>query len=58
MNPFATCIGQHQLIDEAIRIMEQNQPAPITVLPVINDDKQVVGLLHLTDLLRIFPPEK
>ncbi|HFP9388062.1 KpsF/GutQ family sugar-phosphate isomerase [Raoultella planticola] len=58
MNPFATCIGQHQLIDEAIRIMEQHQPAPITVLPVINDDKQVVGLLHLTDLLRIFPPEK
>ena len=38
--------------------MEQHQPAPITVLPVINDDKQVVGLLHLADLLRIFPPEK
>ncbi len=57
MNPFATCIGQHQLIDEAIRTMEQHQPAPISVLPVINHDMQVVGLLHLTDLLRIFPPK-
>jgi arabinose-5-phosphate isomerase len=55
MNPCATCIGQHQLIDEALRVMEQHQPAPITVLPVVNDRKQVVGLLHLTDLLREFP---
>ncbi|HEY4467364.1 MAG TPA: KpsF/GutQ family sugar-phosphate isomerase [Klebsiella sp.] len=57
MNPCATCIGQHQLIDEALRVMEQHQPAPITVLPVVNDSKQVVGLLHLTDLLRGLPQD-
>lgn len=57
MNPFATCIGQHQLLDEAIRTMEQHQPSPISLLPVINHDKQVVGLLHLIDLLCIFPPK-
>lgn len=58
MNTFATCIGQHQLLDEALSVMEQHQPGPITVLPVINSEKQVVGLLHLTDLLHKFPAQK
>lgn len=55
MNPCPVCIHQHQLVDEALSIMEQHQPGPITVLPVLNDLNQAVGLLHLTDLLNIRP---
>jgi arabinose-5-phosphate isomerase len=32
--------------------MESNQPKPITVLPVLDENKVVIGLLHMTDLVR------
>ena len=33
--------------------MEKHQPKPITVLPVIDAEKnEPVGIVHLTDLLR------
>lgn len=32
--------------------MEKNQPRPITVLPVVDEDQKVVGMVHITDLLR------
>ena len=32
--------------------MEKNQPRPITVLPVVDEAQKVVGMVHITDLLR------
>ncbi|BDH44570.1 arabinose-5-phosphate isomerase [Salmonella enterica subsp. enterica serovar Choleraesuis] len=39
------------LVDEAIRVMEQHKPAPVTVLPVLNRRDRVCGLIHITDML-------
>ncbi len=46
------CITQGKLAAEALHIMEKNQPRPITVLPVVDDDGKAVGMVHVTDLLR------
>lgn len=45
-------ISSDKLAAEALHIMEKNQPRPITVLPVVDGDNKVVGMIHLTDLLR------
>lgn len=45
-------IQQDKLAAEALHIMEKNQPRPITVLPVVDKNQIVVGMIHLTDLLR------
>ena len=45
-------IANHKLATEALHIMEKNQPRPITVLPVVDKDDKVVGMIHITDLLR------
>lgn len=45
-------IRHDKLAAEALRIMEKNQPRPITVLPVVDEDQKAVGMIHLTDLLR------
>lgn len=45
-------ITPDKLAAEALHIMENNKPKPITVLPVIDKDRRVVGLLHMTDLAR------
>lgn len=45
-------ITQDKLAAQALHIMESNKPKPITVLPVINSEKKVIGLLHMTDLVR------
>ena len=45
-------ITQDKLAAEALHLMESNKPRPITVLPVIDAEKQVIGLLHMTDLVR------
>jgi arabinose-5-phosphate isomerase len=44
-------ITKDKLAAAALSIMEKHKPHPITVLPVIEDDKPV-GIVHLTDLLR------
>lgn len=36
----------------ALHVMESHKPNPITVLPVINETGNPVGIVHLTDLLR------
>ena len=36
----------------ALHIMESNRPKPITVLPVVDAENHVIGLLHMTDLVR------
>lgn len=46
-------ITKDKMAAEALSIMEKHKPKPITVLPVIDKDKnEPVGMLHLTDLLR------
>lgn len=41
-----------QLATEALRIMETHTPRPITVLPVTDEENQVIGMIHITDLLK------
>lgn len=45
-------ITPEKLAAQALQIMENNKPRPITVLPVIDNDNKPVGMLHLTDLLK------
>lgn len=45
-------ISPEKLAAVALSVMEKHKPRPITVLPVIDADKKVVGIVHLTDLLR------
>lgn len=45
-------IGADRLAAHALHRMEQHQPRPITILPVTDEDNQILGLIHLTDLLR------
>lgn len=44
-------ITRTKLAAEALHLMESNKPRPITVLPVTDAEKHVVGLLHMTDLV-------
>ena len=44
-------ITKGKLAAEALHIMESNKPRAITILPVIDETKHVVGLLHMTDLV-------
>ena len=45
-------ITSDKLAAQALHIMESNQPKPITVLPVIDENRRVIGLLHMTDLVK------
>lgn len=45
-------ITADKLAAQALHIMEKNDPRPITVLPVVDENFRAVGILHLTDLLR------
>ncbi len=46
-------ITKDKMAAEALSIMEKHKPKPITVLPVIDLDKnEPIGIVHLTDLLR------
>lgn len=45
-------ITEDKLAAQALHLMESNKPKPITVLPVIDAEKKVIGLLHMTDLVR------
>lgn len=45
-------ITQDKLAAQALHLMESNRPRPITVLPVLDADRHVIGLLHMTDLVR------
>ncbi len=44
-------ITRTKLAAEALHLMESNKPRPITVLPVVDAEQRVVGLLHMTDLV-------
>lgn len=45
-------ITKDKLAAQALHLMESNKPKPITVLPVIDSENKVIGLLHMTDLVR------
>ena len=45
-------ITADKLAAQALHLMESNQPKPITVLPVVAEEMVVIGLLHMTDLVR------
>ncbi|WP_251424368.1 KpsF/GutQ family sugar-phosphate isomerase [Veillonella agrestimuris] len=45
-------ITKDKLAAEALHMMEKNQPRPITVLPVVDDEGRSIGIVHITDLLR------
>ena len=44
-------ITKEKLAAQALHIMESNRPKPITVLPVVDAENHVIGLLHMTDLV-------
>ena len=45
-------ITREKLAAQALHIMESHKPKPITVLPVVDEERHVIGLLHMTDLVR------
>ena len=45
-------ITMDKLAAEALHVMEKNQPRPITVLPVVDEEGHAMGIVHITDLLR------
>ena len=45
-------ITQDKLAASALSLMEKHKPRPITVLPVVDVERNPVGIVHLTDLLR------
>lgn len=48
----ALIIEPDKLATAALSVMEKHKPRPVTVLPVVDKDKNIVGMIHLTDLLR------
>ena len=45
-------ITEDKIAAQALHLMESNKPKPITVLPVLDKERKVIGLLHMTDLVR------
>ncbi len=45
-------ISPNKLAAAALSVMEKHKPRPVTVLPVVDENKVPVGMVHLTDLLR------
>ena len=45
-------ITEDKLAAQALHLMESNKPKPITVLPVLDEKRKVIGLSHMTDLVR------
>ena len=46
------CINKNELAANAIRVMEKNFKKPISVLPVIDSENNICGLLRLHDLVQ------
>lgn len=45
-----TIINDTQYVTDAISLMENHKPRPITVLPVVNSNNQLIGIVHITDI--------
>lgn len=53
MNATPKTIESNALVAAAVRVMEENQPGPITALVVPDDAGRPIGVLHLHDCLRL-----
>ena len=47
-----TWVYENDLIEDAIKIMKKHHPLPITVLPVLNRNMKVVGIINISDILK------
>lgn len=45
-------IGEEELAWEAMKVMEDNQKSPVMVLPVVDSEKRVLGLIKMHDILQ------
>ncbi|BBK24327.1 SIS domain-containing protein [Dialister hominis] len=45
-------ITSGRLAAEALHIMENHKPHPITVLPVVDENGRATGMVHITDLMK------
>ncbi|NGX43130.1 MAG: Arabinose 5-phosphate isomerase KdsD [Chlamydiae bacterium] len=52
MVPVPRWIGPDKLAWDAMKLMESNQKSPIMVLPVLEEDQTVVGLIKMHDLVQ------
>jgi arabinose-5-phosphate isomerase len=52
MNADPTTIGPDMLAARALRLMEEREAGPITLLIVVDEDRRPIGLLHIHDVLR------
>lgn len=52
MTKHPAVITKDKLAAEALHLMDEHKPHPITVLPVVDDEGRAVGMIHVTDLLR------
>ena len=52
MTSMPRTITKDKLAAEASSFNGENQPRPITVLPVVDTDNKCLGIVHITDLLR------
>ena len=47
-----TSVAASALAIDALRLMEEHQPRPIFLLPVVDDDGRAVGLIHIHTLVQ------
>ncbi len=52
MNARPTTIGPEMLAARALRLMEEREAGPITLLIVADEERRPLGLLHIHDVLR------
>jgi len=52
MSSYPSHVNENALAYDALRMMENHQPRPIFLLPVINAENEPVGMLHLHDLVQ------
>jgi arabinose-5-phosphate isomerase len=52
MTKAAKFINSDRMASEALSLMEADQKRPITVLPVIDDESKVVGLIKMHDIVQ------
>lgn len=52
MCPKPRAVGPDLMAQEALRLMESDQKRPITVLPVVDAEETIVGILKMHDLLQ------
>ncbi len=52
MSECSKVIGKDRLAYDALKLMEEDQQKPVTVLPVLDEEKRVIGLIKMHDLVQ------